>query len=881
VTATFSHLPIGPTLPKLIDALGRFSSAVLRAPTGSGKTTRVPPALLDAGLAGDSDIVMLEPRRVAARAAARRIARERDGLVGQEVGYAVRFDQKIGPNTRIKIVTDGVLLRLLQDDPFLEQASIVIFDEFHERGLNADLALALVRRVQQTVRPELKIVVMSATLAVEPIAEFLGKCPILESEGRLFPVEIRYQQAEDARPIAERAAAAVQHVLPETDGDVLVFLPGVGEIRRTSEQLMETAARQNLAVMELYGDLTAEQQDATLRPIDRRKIVLATNVAETSITIEGISAVVDTGLARFLQYDPSVGLDRLVLTRVSRASADQRAGRAGRTQAGLCLRLWTERDHWARPAVDEPEVRRVDVAGPVLQLLEWGEPDPSQFPWFEAPAAASFDRAQSLLSRLGAIKDDRLSDVGRAIVRLPVHPRIGRLLVEGERYAVSSQAAMVGALLSERDPFLRERLAMRRSGPAATVRRSFSDVLDRVLALEEFERTGRVSSVVGQISIPAARHILRTRDQLLSLLSEQSILRAVRLTKQRSTKGRQSGVLEDAEPGRGVVRTSRSGSEFHGDEALLRSIFAAFPDRLARRREPGARGGVMREGRGVRLADSSGVMEADLFVCVDVAADKSEFLVRLASSVERDWLPADRLVTVDEYRFDPVEERVMGSRRTTWDGLVLDEVPIQLPGDHEVAAILAEAAAQSTERVLPQNDTDWDNFLARVRSLRQWMPQLGLPEFNDDQFRDLLPEICRGRRSFAELRKAPWIDFLRGKLTFKQNQALDQHAPERLTVPSGSRIALLYEAGRPPVLAVRIQELFGLVDTPRIAGGRVSVLLHLLAPNMRPQQVTDDLESFWTNTYPKIRSELRRRYPKHAWPEDPRSASAQRKPGNK
>jgi ATP-dependent RNA helicase HrpB len=849
VTATLSPLPIGPILPALIDALGKSNSAVLRAPTGSGKTTRVPPALLDAGLASQFNILMLEPRRVAARAAARRIAYERGGRVGQEVGYAVRFDQNIGPDTRIKIVTDGVLLRMLLADPFLEEASIVVFDEFHERGLNADLALAMVRRVQQTVRPELKIVVMSATLAVESVAEFLGNCTILEGKGKLFPVDIRYQQTEDARPIHERAAAAVLQVLPQRPGDILVFLPGVGEIRRTAAQLAEVASRQNLALMELYGDLTAEQQDAVLHPIDRRKIVLATNVAETSITIEGISVVVDTGLARVLRFEAAVGLDRLVLSKISKASAEQRAGRAGRTQAGLGFRLWTQRDHLARPAVDEPEVRRVDLTGPVLQLLEWGEPDPGQFPWFEAPASAALDRARSLLARLGAVSDGRLTELGITISRLPVHPRIGRLLVEGERLGVSSQAAMVGALLSERDAFLREQFVTRRSPSAAIVRRSSSDVLDRVLALEDFERTGRVNSIVGKINVPAARHILRVRDQLLSIPSEQKNMPA--------------------------------SPEQRGDEALLRSIFAAFPDRLARRREPGSRGAVTREGRGVRLADSSGVLDAELFACVDVAADKSESLVRLASAVDRSWLSADRLVTIDDHRFDPVEERVAASRRTMWDGLVLDEVKITLPSDRKVAAVLADAAAQSIDRVLPRNDPDWENFLARVRSLRQWMPTLGLPEFNEAEIREMLPEVCHGHRSFGELRNAPWIDFLRGKLAFNQLQALDQHAPERLTVPSGSRIALRYEVGRPPVLAVRIQELFGLSETPRIAGGRVAVLLHLLAPSMRPQQVTDDLESFWTNTYPKIRSELRRRYPKHAWPEDPRTALAQRRPGRK
>lgn len=853
---SLTPLPIDVVLPALVHGLTRVSSMIVRAPTGSGKTTRVPPALLDAGLAGGSGIVMLEPRRVAARAAARRIAYERGGHVGDEVGYIVRFDQHAGPDTKIKIVTDGVLLRMLQDDPFLEQASIVIFDEFHERGLNADLALAMLRRVQQTVRPDLKLVVMSATLDTGPIAEFLGNCPVIEGAGSLFPVQIRYQQFEDARPIPDRATASVQQVLDQTTGDVLVFLPGVGEIRRTAELLDTMAARNNVAVLQLYGDLPADQQDAVLGPIDRRKIVLATNVAETSITIEGITAVVDTGWARILRYEPAVGLDRLVLTKISKASADQRTGRAGRTGPGVCLRLWTERDHVARPDREEPEVRRIDLAGPVLELLCWGEPDPVQFPWFDAPPAASVAQAQSLLSRLGVVYGGQVTELGRAVARLPVHPRVGALLVEGQRRGVAGRAALVGAMLSERDPFIRQRPKQPHYGRTTAVRRSASDVLDRVLALEDFERSGRVNSPVGRISTSAARHTLRVRDQLLKLLEANS----------RPARKHASAATD---------------SSVSGDDALLQSIFAAFPDRLARRREPGSRGAIATGGRGVRLAESSAVMDAELFVCVDVAADKSESLVRLASAVQREWLPGDRLATCDELRFDATNECVVAKRRTTCDELVLEEVPLNLPASAEVVTMLANAAAQSLDRVLPPSDENLNSFLARLRCLRRWMPQLNLPEFSDDQLRALLPEICLGRRSFAELRNAPWLDFLKGKLSFAQLQALDLHAPERLTVPSGSRIALRYEVGRPPVLAVRIQELFGLTESPRIASGRVAVLLHLLAPNMRPQQVTDDLESFWTNTYPKIRSELRRRYPKHAWPEDPRTAEPQRRPGQK
>ncbi len=410
-------LPIDAVLPQLIDALRRDASAVLRAPTGSGKTTRVPPALFDAGFAGDKAVVMLEPRRVAARAAARRIAFERGGEVGGEIGYAVRFDQKIGRDTRIRIVTDGVLLRMLQDDPFLEQVAVVLFDEFHERGLNVDLALGMVRRIQQTVRPDLKIVVMSATLAAEPIAAFLGNCLIVAAEGKLFPVEgvwVGNKPTSTGPSLAygkslltsvggfnplfrddglASVLGAIEEALAHTSGDVLVFLPGVGEIRRVGQELVRLAERLNLAVMPLYGDLPAEQQDAVLGPCDQRKVVLATNVAETSITIDGVTAVVDTGLARVLRFDEHVGLDRLVLSKISKASAEQRAGRAGRTQPGVALRFWTNDEHRALPEHEEPEIRRVDLAGPALQLFAWGEADVARFPWFEPPRDLSIARA--------------------------------------------------------------------------------------------------------------------------------------------------------------------------------------------------------------------------------------------------------------------------------------------------------------------------------------------------------------------------------------------------------------------------------------------------------------------------------------------------------
>ena len=842
-------LPVDAVLPDLVQALRRQSCAVLRAPTGAGKTTRVPPAILDAGIAGTGRIVMLEPRRLAARAAARWMAAERGSRLGDEVGYQVRFDRCYGPQTRILIVTPGILIRMLQDDPFLETVGAVLFDEFHERSLENDLALGMVRLVQQTVRPELRLVAMSATLAVEQVSAYLGNCPIVTGEGRLYPVDVHYEPKPEQRPWPVAVAQAVERLLDRTDGDILAFLPGLHEIRQTARQLEALAHERDLAVLPLHGDLPAEQQDAALLPQRRRKVVLATNVAETSVTVEGITGVVDTGLARTLVFDPGVGLDRLKLTPIARASADQRAGRAGRTRPGVCVRLWSEGSHRSRPEQTEPEIRRVDLAGAVLQLMCLGEADVLRFPWLESPPEATVARALELLERLGAVSERSVTDLGRVLVRLPVHPRIGRLLVEGQRWGCPERVALAAALLSERDPFARTL----DEKPAATGRThaTLSDVLDRVDALEEYERRGHGDAGLGPLNRGAARMVLHARDQLLRLLKQEA----------RRHAPAQAPELEVT-----------------ADEAVMRALLGAFPDRVARRREPGGRRGVMVGGRGVRLAPSSGVIEPELFVCVDVDAGQKETLVCQASAVRRDWLLPERVRASIEVAFDAEGERVTARRRLRFDDLLIEESPAALPEDEETACVLAAAAAQHLDRVLPPDGSPAAIFRTRVRCLRQWMPELQLPVFDEADLREVLTWLCHSRRSFTELREAPWLEALQGKLTQAQRQAVEREAPERILVPSGSRVALHYEEGRPPVLAVRIQEMFGLRDTPRVAGGRVRVLLHLLAPNYRPQQVTEDLASFWANTYPVVRKELRARYPKHAWPEDPLAASPERRP---
>ena len=824
-------LPIDTVLPELVAAVRESGAAVLRAPTGAGKTTRVPPALLDAGLAGDGAVVMLEPRRVAARAAARWIAHERGTALGREVGYHVRFDRRASATTRILVVTEGVLLRMLQDDPFLDGIGAVVLDEFHERGLNADLALALVQRVRTDVRPDLRVVVMSATLDTAPLATYLD-APVIESEGFLHPVSVRHLDQPDARPLDECAAAGVRRALQETDGDVLAFLPGVGEIRGTESRLHDLIG---VDVHTLYGDLPPGQQDAALRAGPRRRVVLATNVAETSVTVEGVTAVVDTGRARVLRHDPARALDELVLTRIARSSIEQRAGRAGRTAPGTCYRLWTRNEERDFPDALDPEVRRVDLAGAALTLLDWGESDLAAFPWFEAPDATRLVGALDLLRRLDATRDGRVTDTGRAMARLPAHPRIARMLVAGHRLGRVRPVALAAAVLSERDP---ARTPGRdRRGPQRAEQASESDVLGRMDRIVADRRGG-----AGWVRRVAAR------------------------------------LAEQAESALGPC--TRNGTACsNDDEAVLRAVFAGFPDRLARRRAPGDRRGVLVSGRGVRLAEESTVAEPEFFVCVDIATVKgADALVRAASGVRREWLPDDRVTTEVAVVFDESTKKVRATRRTRFDELVLDEVECGLPKDGSVEEILADAAGRDLAAALPLDDPAIVEFRARVSFLRASCPELDLPTLTDDVVRALLPSLVRGKRSYAELERAPLLEHLKGLFNWERLQALDAEAPERLTVPSGNRVRLRYEEGRPPVLAVRIQEMFGLRETPTVARRRVKVLLHLLAPNQRAQQVTDDLPSFWANTYPGVRAELRRRYPRHAWPEDPLSAPPERRP---
>jgi ATP-dependent helicase HrpB len=849
-----AHLPIDDVIPDIVDALKTNSSLVLQAPAGAGKTTRVPPAVLDAGLAGSSSaehgrILVLEPRRVAARATAKRIAYERGCRLGDEVGYQVRFDRRMSDKTRLAIITEGILTRRLQSDPFLEGVGAVILDEFHERSIHTDLAVAFLRELQQ-VRDDLKVIVMSATITTGPIADYLD-CPIIESDGRTFPVNIEYLDKSSDDRIEAQAARAVSRILGEKDddGDILVFMPGAGSIHRTIEAVKPQASQKNVEVLPLYGALGHQQQDRAIESGGGRKIIVSTNIAETSLTIEGVTSVVDSGLVKQLRMAPQSGLDKLEKTHVSLASADQRAGRAGRVRPGRAFRLWTNAYEFRMPEEDTPEIQRVDITAPILEVIAWSGADPKKFGWFEAPPDHAIDRAVALLRDLGAVAADecRLTDVGAKMLELPAHPRLGRMLIEGARRGCLRTTAGMAAVLSERDFVGR----VDQGAPSGD-----SDLLRRAEVLDETAsgRTHGARRLGLHANVGRAKRVKQVRDQLERALS---------------AKNEGGGASEDA----------------------LKSLAVGYPDRICISRGEG-RKYVMVGGEPLALAYESVVGDAEFIVAATIGGEtrarnigtvSSRGLIRLASRVERAWLVElfpEQFETRVEVDFDEARKRVMAVERESFHGLKLSEAVTSVdehadPAD--VAEMLAGAAARDLIEAFSLSK-DAEQFLDRLRCLREWMPELDLPNLDtddeDSRFGEILGQICWGHRSFADLKRVDLVGAFKGYLDHDQISALAEFAPPALTVPSGKSRRLTYEPGKPPVLEVRIQEMFGTARTPVVARGKVPVLLHLLAPNYRPQQVTDDLAGFWENTYPDVRKELRARYSKHPWPEDPLSAKA-------
>ena len=824
-----SKLPIDALLPDLLHALEQNPSVVLQAAPGAGKTTRVPLALLEAPWLQGKSIIMLEPRRLAARNAALYMASELGQQVGSQVGYRVRFDSKVGTETRIEVVTEGILGRRLQQDPGLEGVGLVIFDEFHERSLYSDLALALCLDVQQGLREDLKVLVMSATLESDRVARLLA-APVLHSEGRSYPVAERYLPREPLGRIVEVAAAAVKRAVAEDEGDILLFLPGAGEIRQTLDLLKGEEACAALDLYPLYGDLPFREQERAISPSPqgRRKVVLTTNIAETSLTIEGVRVVIDSGWQRIARFEPRSGLTRLETVRVSRASATQRAGRAGRLGPGVCYRLWSETTQQGLLPFNQPEISEADLSPLALELAQWGVSDVASLQWLDAPPAAALEQARQLLQSLGALDEQlRITADGVAMARLPLPPRLAHMLVRAEVKGHGALACDIAALLSERD-ILR---GLQSDGQC--------DFALRLEALRAYRQVGAKGAQQYGADERACRAVERAAGQW-----------------------------------RRLMRLQPENGEF--DEALVGELLAmAYPDRLAQRREGQAGRYRLISGRGASLPAGC-TFDAEFIVVAALDAGGGEGRIFSAAPIERSQLEelfAEQLEWRDEVEWDGREQAVQARRVRRLGGLVLER-------SHQTQAdsgVMVQAMLQGV-RSLGLAALPWDEacrqLQARVCSLRHWLPEGGWPQMTDAQLLDSLDEWLspwlNGVSRREQLKGVDLKGALLAMLGWQRQQELEKLAPVQLQVPSGSCKKLQYsDSGGPPVLAVKLQELFGLEETPTVANGKVQVMLHLLSPAQRPIQVTQDLSSFWRNTYPEVRKELKGRYPKHPWPDDP------------
>jgi ATP-dependent helicase HrpB len=835
------NLPIESLLPKLCAALAGHSAVVLEAPPGAGKTTRVPLALLDAltapWLAGKS-IIMLEPRRLAARNAAFYMASELGEEAGEQVGYRVRFDSKVGPKTRIEVVTEGILTRRLQHDPELAGVGLVIFDEFHERNLHSDLALALCLDAQQGLREDLKLLVMSATLDGDRVARLLD-APLLRSEGRSYPVEHHYLPREPEGRIPEVAASAVRRAVSEESGDILLFLPGAGEIRRSLELLKNDPVCTGIDLYPLYGDLPHAEQERAISPspAGRRKVVLTTNIAETSLTIEGVRVVIDSGWQRVPRFDPRSGLTRLETVRVSRASATQRAGRAGRLEPGVCYHLWSETTRQGLVPYNNPEIIEADLAPLALELAQWGVADATALRWLDAPPAAALSQAQQLLQQLGALDGQRrITADGAAMARLPLHPRLAHMLVRADALGQGALACDIAALLSERD-ILR---GLDGEGQC--------DFPLRVTALRAHRGNGGSGARGYGADTGACRVVEQAAKQWRRLLKIQAENIAVT------------------------------------DEQIGALLALAYPDRVARRRGETSGRYLLANGRGAALFRDC-VVSSEFVVVAALDAGNSakagEGRIFSAAPVTLSQLEsqfAEQLAWRDEISWDERSQVVTARRVRGLGALILDESKLTSPDSEAITTAMLQGIQQMGLEALPW-DEECRQLQARVCSLHQWLPDAGWPDLSDAtllaQLDEWLAPWLNNISRRDHLKRLDLKSALKALLGWERQQQLENQAPTHLTVPSGSRKKLHYSVdGTPPVLAVKLQELFGLAQTPSLAQGKQPVMLHLLSPAQRPIQVTQDLESFWHNTYPEVKKELKGRYPKHPWPDDPWSAQA-------
>lgn len=852
-------LPVYELESKLVAALREQGRVIVQAPTGSGKSTQIPQMLLRHGLLGEKgEVVVLQPRRLAARMLARRVAEEAGTRLGEGVGYQIRLESRVSERTRIRFVTEGILLRQMSFDPRLPGVAAVIFDEFHERHLHGDISLARALQIQRTTRPDLRIVVMSATLETARLETYLAPAATLVSQGRSFPVRVEYlPRAVDfeREPVWETAARECERIAGRTDGDLLVFMPGAYEISRTLQALDASRALRGFALLPLHGELPVEQQDRAVARCAERKIIVSTNVAETSLTIDGVTAVVDSGLARVARFDPHRGINTLLVEKISAASADQRAGRAGRTAPGVAVRLWTESEHARRPAQELPEVRRLDLSEVVLTLKAAGVDDVAAFPWLEAPEPRALERAEELLTDLGALevagggadgapaRGGRITETGRRMLRFPVHPRYARMFLAAQERGCVRPVALMAALTQGRSFLLRG------------VDRRTEDLREEVL--------GEEHSSDFFLLMRAWRYAEKERFDL----------EACRRLGIHAQAARQVGplfaqFLEIAE-GEGLDASERP----YRDDDVRKCVLAGFSDHVARRLDAGTlRCELVHRRRGM-LARESAVAKAPLLVAAEISeiggrGGEVTVLLSLGTAIEESWLgelfPGD-LVETKGVAYDEQARRVIARRERRFRDLVLEA---KVGGDDvppDAAARLLAREVLAGRMRLEAWDEAVEQWITRVNRLAEWFPELEVSPITDADRATLVEQVCYGEAGYRGIKDKPVMPVLREWLTAEQFAVLDEYLPERLVMGNGRRSRLTYHKEGPPVLSARIQELYGIEGRFAVGHGRVPVKIEVLAPNQRPIQVTDDLSAFWRDMYPKVKAELSRRYPRHEW----------------
>ncbi len=839
-----TDLPIYELENALVAALKKSNRLILQAPTGSGKSTQVPQMILDHGLADVGEIVVLQPRRLATRMLAQRVAFERKCKLGDEVGYQIRLDRVCSAKTRIRFVTEGVLLRQMLGDPQLRGVAVIIFDEFHERHLYGDITLAKALELQERTRPDLRLVVMSATLETATLGKYLAPCDTLTSAGRTYPVQIEYLPKSlraDEYPVWDAAAEELERLAPATEGDVLIFMSGAYEISRTISAVRARLGGK-FVVLPLHGELPASEQDAAIARYDARKVIVSTNVAETSLTIDGVRVVIDAGLARVARFDANRGINTLLIERISRASADQRAGRAGRTAPGVCLRLWTEDEHANRPAQETPEVRRLDLAEVVLTLKASGVENVAAFRWLEAPDPKSLALAETLLLDLGAIgAEGKITELGRRMMAFPAHPRYARMLLAAHERGCVPAICQVAALTQGKS------LLPRATGKQQQTDRedlfggdATSDFFVLLRALRHAEQASFNPQRLRPLGVNgiAAREASALAQQFRAIAKDEGL---------------------DCEP-----RDTSS-------EALARCILAGFPDHVGVRLDRGTLRVQLVHGRRGVLARESMVQDAALLVVGEVreveSRDDVQTLLTLATAVQEDWLREmfpEAFSQQTEVFYDTTQRRVMARKVTRFRDLEIRAERTENVPTEQAAAILA-AEVEAGRLKLENWNHDVEQWILRLNQLADWCPEYELPKLTTADRHVLVEQLCLGASGYRDIKERAVWPVVKSWLSPMQQQLVEDQAPERLELPNGKRAKITYAENAQPTLGARIQDLYGVTHDLRIGGGKVPLVIQVLAPNYRPIQITTSLANFWKESYPKIKQELSRKYPKHEW----------------